>query len=144
MSKKILVIICFVLFLTLIVAVFGYFTAMPAKISDESPKIIFENDFYDFKEVEFGEIIEYDFVVKNEGKQDLSIIRVATSCGCTTAEMENKIITAGESSILRVKYDTGAMGKTSHGTGQQERIIYLKTNDPLRPQAEVKIQAYVK
>ncbi len=68
---------------------------------------------------------------------------MATSCGCTTAKVSKEKINPGEEIELQVSYDTGAMSG-DHARGEQERIIYIKSNDPINPQVEAMIYADVK
>jgi len=93
--------------------------------------------------IEYGQIVQYVFKVKNIGSEVLKITKTATSCGCTTVEIEKKSIEPGEEVNLKVEYNTGMMSG-SHAKGRQERIIYVKSNDPASPQAEVVIKALVK
>ena len=122
----------------------GYFKAVPTSNKDEAPKIEVAPNSFDFGEIEFGKIAEYSFKLKNTGDQNLKISRVATSCACTSAKILQEELAAGQETELRVRYDTAAMGSGSHGKGRQERIIYIKSNDPVTPQIEVIIYAFVK
>lgn len=125
--------------------IYGYFSAISG-VDDQtgvSSKIKITPLSFDFGEIEYGEVVEYIFKVENLGNNVLEIKRVATSCACTTAEINQKKINPNEESELIVTYNTGAMSG-SHAKGQQERIIYLKSNDPINPQTEVTITAYVK
>lgn len=120
--------------------IFGYFKAVP---SEGNAKIEVNPKSFDFGEVEYGQILEHSFEVKNIGSEILEIKRVATSCACTAGRVVKEKLAPREETELLVTYDTGAMSGP-HGRGKQERIIYIKTNDPINPQVEVKIQAYVK
>lgn len=126
-------------------AVYGYFKAVPAPSSqlENWPKIEITPTSFDFGEIEYGEVAEHVFNLKNLGSETLEIKRLSTSCGCTTAEVDKEVISAGEQTRLKVIYNTGLMSG-SHAKGKQERIIYIKTNDPVNPQVEVTISAYVK
>lgn len=127
---------------------YGYSQSIPNDTfngqNSNQPKIEISPAFYDFGEVEFGKIAEYKFIIENKGSKTLEIRRLATSCSCTTAKINKEKLNPGETAELFVSYDTAAMGSGTHGTGSQERIIYVKTNDPANPQATVKIHAYVK
>lgn len=125
-------------------AVFGYLKATGGDKTPNSPKIEITPLSYDFGNVDFGKTLNYVFLVKNSGKETLEIKRVATSCGCTTAKVAKEKISPGEEVELMVAYDTKAMGEGPHGKGKQERIIYVKSNDPANPQIEVMIYAYVR
>lgn len=97
---------------------------------------------YDFGDISYDQVVKYNFKVKNLGKGVLEIKRVATSCPCATAKIAKEKIEPGEEVELLVTYDSGAM--PLHGSGREERIIYLRTNDPINPQTEVRIYATVK
>ena len=99
--------------------------------------------FWDFGTVNYGAVLEKSFSLRNEGKEELIIRKVATSCACTSAEVEKKRLAAGEETELKVKYETGKMSGR-HARGLQERIIYLFSNDPQNPQITVKIKANVR
>lgn len=144
MNPKVLFSIIFVLGLIAVIF-YGYSRATPpAGDSQNLPKIEISPAFYDFGEVEFGKVVNYNFIIKNSGKTPLEIKRVATSCGCTTAKISQQLIDPGQTAELAVVYDTAAMGDGPHGRGKQERIIYVKSNDPNNPQVNVIVSAYVK
>ena len=88
-------------------------------------------------------VVEYIFKVKNTGNEALEIKKVATSCACTTAKIDKEKINPGKETNLLVVYNTGAMSG-SHAKGEQERIIYVRSNDSVNPQVEVMIYADVK
>lgn len=142
MNQKIL----FFLILGIIIlgiAVFGYFKAIPG-IGNQAgnlPRIEISPKYFDFGEINYGEVVNYNFKVKNSGQEILEIKRVATSCPCATAKIAKEIIEPGEEVELMVSYDSDAMGL--HGQGREERIIYVRSNDPINPQVEVMIYANV-
>lgn len=139
------------LFFTIIVlaalglVIYGYFKATPGleDQTEKRPEVEITPKSFDFGEIKYGEIAEYTFKIRNLGDEILEIKRVATSCACTTAEVEKEMLSPGEEVNLFVRYDTGAMSG-AHAKGEQERIIYIKSNDPVNPQVEVTIKAYVK
>ncbi len=144
MNQKLLFFAIFILGIIGVVA-YGYLKATPeAGNQTNMPKIEISPGSYDFKEIEFGKIVNYTFKIKNSGNEILEIKRVATSCGCTTAKVSERKINPGQEAELLVVYDTAAMGDGPHGKGNQERIIYIKSNDPNNPQTNVTISAYVK
>lgn len=134
-----------ILVVIIVLAIYGYFNAIPAPDDQagSNPQINITPEFFDFGEIQYGDEVTHTFKIKNSGDEVLEIIKVATSCGCTSAEVSRKKINPGEYTDLLVTYDTGAMSGP-HGMGDQERIIYTKSNDPVNPLAEVMIKAYVK
>lgn len=131
----------------LLIAALGYFRATPnpspEKNNSQRSEIMIEPKIFDFGEVEFGEIVEQIFEVKNNGNEILEIKRVSTSCGCTKAKIDKEKLEPNESTTLLVTYDSGAMGRTVIGK-KVERFIYIRSNDPVNPQVEAVIYARVK
>lgn len=123
---------------------YGFFKATPGAgdLAGSLPMIEAEHESFDFGDVVYGDIAKHTFILKNVGSQPLEIKRIATSCACTTAKAELKSILPGQQIELMVTYDTGAMSGP-HGKGDQERIIYIQSNDPVNPQIEVTIHARV-
>lgn len=142
-SKKNLIFIL-PLLLMIGIAVLGYLEAVPGLKEgvENYPKIEISPQSFDFGELEYGSIAEHTFKVKNLGIEILEIEKVATSCACTAAKIEKVSIKPGEEVDLLIKYDTGAMNG-SYGKGPQDRIIFVKSNDPINPQIEVTIHANV-
>lgn len=139
--KKSLVLALLVMF---VLGFYGYFRSIPGvkNQTEGLPKIEVTPDSFDFGQVKYGQVLEHRFKVKNQGKEVLEIKRLSTSCGCTTAQISRFQLKPGEEEELLVRYETAAMSG-SHAKGRQERIIYLKTNDPQNPQKEVMIFANV-
>lgn len=109
----------------------------------KTPQIEITPASFDFGRIKFGQVVNYTFKIKNKGRELLEIKRVSTSCGCTTARVSQEKLAPSEEANLLVTYDTAAMGEGPHGRGKQERIIYVKSNDPLSPQVTVTIDANV-
>ena len=88
-----------------------------------APEITFDCDTYDYGEVVDGEVVEVDFNFTNTGNSDLIIFNASASCGCTVPEYpQNKNIKPGESSSLKVRFDT------SNKPGKQMKTVTLTTN----------------
>lgn len=138
---KVLIIIGLAIFS---MAVYGYFKAVPGLKNETQTRPIIEisPQSFDFGRIEYGQVVKYSFRVKNLGNEILEIQKVATSCGCTTAEVDRDKIVPQQETKLKVIYDSGAMSG-SFAKGNQERIIYVKSNDPASPQAEVMIYGFV-
>ncbi|MEK7509018.1 MAG: DUF1573 domain-containing protein [Patescibacteria group bacterium] len=146
MSKTNKILIGLAVLLLAVLTVYGYIKAVPGNLnqSGSQPKIEILPLTFDFGEVAFGRVAQTTFKIKNVGQSVLEIRRVTTSCSCTTAKVSRDKLEPSEEAELDVQYDTAAMGKSSHGLGLQERIIYVKTNDPVTPQVEVTTSAVVK
>jgi len=126
------------------IVIAGYFAAVPGveNRKGDFPKIEISPGSFDFGEIDYGDVVSYGFKVKNSGQETLEIRRVATSCACTTARISQDKLEPGEEAELLVSYDSAAMAL--HGSGREERIIYVRSNDSANPQVEVRIYATVK
>jgi len=79
------------------------------------------------------------FPIENTGTEPLIIERMVTSCACTTAQLTSSVIEPGKRADLTVVFDPDF-----HDTeGPVKRIVWMQTNDPDMPVAEVSITANV-
>lgn len=125
-------------------AVYGYFKSVPgAEENVARPQIGVSPQDFDFGQIQYGQTVKYAFSVKNTGEALLEIDRVGTSCSCTKAEIAKTKLNPGEETSVLVTYDSGAMSG-DHAKGLQERIIYIRSTDPVNPQVEVTLHADVK
>lgn len=96
-------------------------------------------------EFDFGTIpntgpVSQLFQVRNTGEGLLEITGVSTSCGCTTAEIDNRSLDPGETTDLKVAYDPLAH---DGATGQFMRIVYVRSDDPDTPEASLTLHVVV-
>ncbi len=78
--------------------------------------------------------------MRNVGRGELAITGVSTSCGCTTAEIDDRQLAPGETTDLKVTYDPLAH---NGATGQFMRLVYVRSNDPDTPEASLTIRVAV-
>lgn len=104
----------------------------------EPPIIYFPETSHDFGTIDTGKIVGYDFTVINKGKSELKIIRVRTSCGCTAAVTDSKVVDPDDSTTIHVEFDpTGEFGKI-------HRTIEVLSNDPVNDKSILNIYVEVK
>ena len=103
----------------------------------QAPKAVFGNSIFNFGEINEGEIRNYKFTFKNEGKSDLVIRKLKSSCGCAIAKMDSKTIKAGQSSVINVTFNS--KGKT----GKQLKTITVITNDPRKYQTTLRVKGNI-
>jgi hypothetical protein len=72
----------------------------------EFPVMTFEQTEYNFGSVKEGEIVDYTFKFKNTGNFPLIINKATATCGCTVPEWPKEPIAAGESGVIRVKFNS--------------------------------------
>ena len=70
----------------------------------------FETEEIDYGTIQQNASGERTFKFKNTGKSPIVITNVQTSCGCTVPEYAKTPVLAGQSSEIKVKYDTNRLG----------------------------------
>ena len=89
-----------------------------------APEITCEETIYNFGEAEASETIEHTFVIKNEGNAVLEISRVRPACGCTVAELSEKLVAVGKQAEISTRLSL--KGRRGH----QRKSITVECNDP--------------
>lgn len=85
-------------------------------------EVKFDKTEFDFGKITQGDKPETTFTVTNVGKYDLVITDAHGSCGCTVPEVSKKPIAPGDSTVIKVKFDsTGKQGLT-------EKTVFVKCN----------------
>ncbi|MBC8507347.1 MAG: DUF1573 domain-containing protein [Anaerolineales bacterium] len=105
------------------------------------PQIDLEFTKFDFGVVINGEIVTQEVRVSNIGGEELVISQVLTTCGCTTATLDLRVIPAGKEGKLQVTFDSGAHGP--YLEGEVIRRVILVTNDPNHYEATVDFVANI-
>ena len=87
-----------------------------------SPKIEMLETSFDFGEMQQGESVTHDFILKNIGEADLIISAAKGSCGCTVPQWPKDPIAQGEQATIKVTFNSA--GKS----GKQNKTVTLVTN----------------
>jgi hypothetical protein len=103
-------------------------------------QIELSDEAFDFGMVPNTGPVSHTFQVRNVGDGPLSIEGLSTSCGCTTAEIDNKHLAPGEVTDLTVTYDPLAH---DGALGQFMRLVYVRSDDPETPEASLTIRVTV-
>ncbi len=88
----------------------------------EAPILKFENDKFDFGQVNAGEKVSHDYKFTNTGKTPLIITNALASCGCTVPEYPKEPIAPGKDGLIKVVFNSA--GKF----GQQTKAITITSN----------------
>lgn len=122
----------------------------------DHPRIEVSPGNYDFGNIQQG-VVTTTFEIQNFGKANLELTGISTSCGCTSAVVKfrgvtspvfgmhnnpkdwSMVLSPGDTATLEVTYDSGL----HPDIGPVHRVVYIKSNDPLRPEAQVDIWANV-
>ncbi len=102
-----------------------------------APVAKFSEAAFDFGDMKQGDKKNHTFNLKNDGKSELIIRNVRSSCGCTAVAPSKKVIAAGESVPIEVSFDS--RGKR----GRQSKTITVITNDPKNSTTTLRISSNV-
>jgi hypothetical protein len=105
--------------------------------ADKGPKIQFKELKWDFGNKKQGEVLTHTFSFKNAGDETLVIRRVRTSCGCAAAMLSKKELDPGEKGELQAKFNTQGY------YGEQNKFIYVESNDPSESVTQLMISASI-
>lgn len=105
------------------------------------PRIHVPQTFQNLGRVSASSDPQYTFVVHNEGEGLLTISRIYTTCGCTTADLTASVIPPGKVALLTVTMDAD-FHPEAIGTSVRRGVI-IESNDPRRTTAEAWIEAYI-
>lgn len=90
--------------------------------SNDTTKIEFSNNEFNFGTIEEGEVITYTFQFKNTGNKPLIINSVHTSCGCTVPSYSDEPVAINSEGYLKVTFNSA--GKS----GEQYKIVTVISN----------------
>ncbi|NNF02168.1 MAG: DUF1573 domain-containing protein [Bacteroidia bacterium] len=87
----------------------------------------FDHFAHDFGDIKEGQKVEHLFTFVNSGSKDLLIISAEGSCGCTVPEFPKDPVKPGESSQIKVVFNS----KGRKGPQIKTVKVIANTNDPL-------------
>lgn len=103
----------------------------------KGPKIQFKELKWDFGNKKQGEVLTHTFRFENVGDEPLVISRVRTSCGCAAAILSKKELNPGEKGEIQAKFNTQGY------YGEQNKFIYVESNDPSEAVKQLMISASI-
>jgi uncharacterized cupredoxin-like copper-binding protein len=101
------------------------------------PKIVLQPAEYSFGEVTEGEVVSYDFTIKNDGNDVLVLKDVRATCGCTAAKPGKTELKPGESTKVKVSFNTDGR------PGKQNKAVNISSNDPANSYTSFRFSAVV-
>jgi len=139
-----------------IILVMGSLLVYSMISSPGTPEISVSPLSYSFGDISQREV-STTVEVRNTGDSDLVMTGISTSCGCTSAVLTvggrrsptfgmhnnpsgwSETLLPGQTALLDITYDA-----TLHpDDGPVLRIVYIRSNDPARPEVEVELTANV-
>lgn len=113
-----------VLFVFVFMGIHPYRTSFSFAQFKLEPKAVVKPMAFDFGTIIQDSVVTTYFVITNEGADLLKIKKVSASCGCTAVVSEKNELKRGESTEVKVTFDS--KGKS----GKQAKSVYIETNDP--------------
>ena len=108
---------------------------VPTPATVDGPVITVDKDVHDYGTIEQGAPGGCEFKVTNTGNAPLILNRCKGSCGCTVPTCSGDPIPPGESTIIKVNYDTkriGGINKSvtieSNATNAAVKLVKIKGN----------------
>lgn len=86
------------------------------------PRIYFDKTEHNFGRVISGELVRHSFKFTNKGQEDLILVRVSSSCGCTVPNYSKEPIKPGQKGLIEVIFDTRGR------KGYQNKTVTVITN----------------
>lgn len=101
------------------------------------PKAVIIPAEHDFGNITEGEVVNYEYTIKNDGNDVLVIKDVRATCGCTAAKPGKNELKPGESTKVKVSFNSDGR------PGKQVKAVNMSTNDPKNAYPQFKFTAFV-
>lgn len=101
-------------------------------------KLALDSQEIDLGEMYNGEVVKARIALKSAGKSPLRIVRISTSCGCTTVKQPQGDIPPGKTDFLEVEFNSAGF------RGKAVKYVYIETNDPENQYASVTLSALIR
>lgn len=118
------------------VAIQEDFSKLTSEEIANAPVTSFNEKVFDFGKITQGDKVNHVFKLTNNGKRDLILRNVKTSCGCTAVKHAD-VVKPGETIDLEVVFNS--RGKRS----RQNKSITVITNDPKNPTTQLRLMGTV-
>ena len=90
----------------------------------QAPAIRFDTKTFNFGKIAQKTSVTHEFQFTNNGKSNLILRKISSSCGCTAVIPKEKVIPPGQSSSIKATFNAGTR------RGKQNKTITIITNDP--------------
>ena len=115
---------CVCVCLSVVAVVVALLAVRQASAQNWVSKMFAEKD-HDFGTVARGADTVFKFPVKNIYKQDIELVSVRSSCGCTSPSLEHKMLKTGETGYVVAKFNT----RTFDGVHGATLTLTVQWND---------------
>ncbi len=101
------------------------------------PRMVVDALNHDFGRVTQGDKVSHRFKISNEGDAPLNIIRMNSSCGCTSTLLGQAHLEPGEATELEVTFNAAGLRGPAH------KSVQVVSDDPVNPDRILTFQADV-
>jgi len=101
------------------------------------PKIYSPETEHSFGDIVEGTVVSHEFKIVNNGDEELYLIKVNSTCGCTVAKPEKEKLQPGESTKIKVSFNS------ANRSGKQKKFINVFNNDKTNTRYRLSILANV-
>jgi hypothetical protein len=105
--------------------------------AQQKPAIKFKEKSWDFGKTKQGTVLTHVFRFENAGDATLIIRNVRTTCGCAAALISSREIQPGKTGEIKVTFNTKGY------EGNQTKYLYVDSNDPKDPKAQLAVKAAI-
>ena len=102
-----------------------------------SAQLKWEREFVDLRASPEDERVEIRFPFKNEGQKPVTVKKLKTSCGCTTATLSKLTYQPGERGVVVALFEIG------NRVGFNDKNIQVTTDDPDEPETNLAFRIYI-
>lgn len=104
----------------------------------DGPDLRFDSYYYDAGFLSPGERVLHTFDFRNVGNKEVVMSEVRTSCTCASATASSPIVPPEGKGQITVSFDTTGL------LGSQRQTVYVHSNDPITPIAQLTVEALLK
>ena len=110
----------------------------PGKNNDAVSALHVVPKSYDFGVIsKIGGVVKTTFLIENSSDDEISVTEITTSCGCTTAEIDEKVIPVSGSRQLTVYFDPNFHKEPE---GKFSRTVFLQTSEEKEILAKIEVE----
>jgi hypothetical protein len=124
-------------FSTLVALLLAFVAAAPAS-AQEWAKKMFDETSHNFGTVARGAKTEHRFVFKNVYKEDLHVVGVRTSCGCTSPTVSKHDLKTGEQAEIVAKFNTHTF------VGQHGATLTVTFDKPFHAEVQLRVTGNIR
>jgi len=101
------------------------------------PKVVVQNDTFDFGTMDSGSEASHDFLFTNQGSAILTLAKGHTTCKCAMANLERAEVPPGQSSKVKLEW------KAKGFKGPYKQTATVLTNDTSQPTVTLSISGRI-